>query len=555
MGTLSFCYPIVFFLCLLLGLLLYRREPSWGVLDRLWTASLPLLIFVIGARLFNEVLLAPTQIWDTVNLLPAYLLADGKPLYYPPGQGPILDMMYGPMTAVAYWPVTWFTRHPTYATSLAKLCTVFYFFLPAALIGIIRPKPSLRAAIAIAGAFVAYVYYVLQSSSLSGSALWNHADAPALGWAGLSCAILYWRLERKNVAWLYVSAFLAVLSMWTKQVTVPLVVAMALYLMIADGFLMALQYTLGVLVFGAMTTLVFSSCYGFSELWFNLVVNPSLQPWNKDLVKTEGWAVVELMERMRWMGILLSFFLIYEFHHHRFKGSMRAWFDRERWILFIVASLCLIPSALAGRMRVGGDLNAISFSTFFLVTGMYALILRYVTSPEPSEEFHFSQLFLKKFLFAYAVTSMVIQLPVQSYYFVCLPKYLHRLESNTPKVAYTYAKAHPGELYMPWNGLETYLAEGKIYHFEYAVFDREVGNLPPSEEHFRAGLPTAMQAIAYPPNEQARHVMKHFPEYVHETIDPELPGWTIYETGARTSQQRHTPDPQRPIRLPKGRLL
>ena len=43
---------------------------------------------------------------------------------------------------------------------------------------------------------------------------------------------------------------------------------------------------------------------------------------------------------------------------------------------------------------------------------------------------------------------------------------------NTQEVVYTYAVGHPGLVYFPWNGLSTLLAEGKLYHFEWGIYDR-----------------------------------------------------------------------------------
>jgi hypothetical protein len=556
MGLLSFIYPTLCLAVALAGVWLYRRFPKWGRLDRVMIASLPWIAFIVLVRIIHESLLAPLQVWDTVHLLPAYLLADGKRLFYPAASGPILDMMYGPMTAVAYWPVTCLTREPAWAAGIAKYFTVFYFLLPAAFMAVVRPRPTPRQSLFVAYAFLGYVYFCFQSPALSGSCFWNHADSPSLCWSGLACLIVFFRKAEKHFAWMFLAALCTALAMWTKQVTAPLVLGLFIYLWIADGAGAAMRYWLCFLLASALTLAVFVPWHGFQEMWFNLVVNPSLEPWNKDLVKVEGWAIVELMQRMRWVSILIACYFVYEWHKKTAPGGIRQWCSVHRWVLFVIVGICMIPTALMGRMKVGGDLNALSFATYFLATGTYAILLQFIMSPRTSADYGIAQGVLKKLIYAYVVSSMIMQLPTLSYYFLCLPKYLHRLESNPPSVSCRYSREHPGVVYMPWNCLETYLAEGTIYHFEYAVFDREMGNLPPDPVHFKSGLPAAMRYVAYPFNEQARHVMKYFPEYRYETTLPDLPpGWTVYTSnpaeGKLIASSTEPPDPDRVRRVPR----
>ena len=558
--VLNLVFPFLCVAAILLAVFLYKNVRTDERIERFMAAAAPIVILFVVARIVNESLLAPLQIWDTVHLLGAYLLADGKRLFYPEATGPILDMMYGPVMAISYWPVTLLTRNPAWAAGFAKSVTLFYFLAPSLWLCRRVDRDYPRRRIFVIYVFLAYLYFAFRSPALAGSAFWIHADAPALGWSGLSCMIIYLKKHRESWHWMALSALFAALGMWTKQVLFPLPVGLALYLAITEGAVSVARYFFYFTGASFLTTCIFCGWFGFDNLWFNLITNPSSQPWHRDMMKTEGWAIVELMERLRWPSIVIFLFCVFHRRSNSVEesSSLRDFYDRYRWSLFMLVATLMVPAALVGRMRMGGDLNALSFSTYFMALGLLTLAIQFVAANSSTDDYRFGQTFVKKLMFAYVLSAMLVEVPTLSYYFVCLPKYLHRLETNPASVAYEFSKKHPGVVYMPWNCLETYLAEGKIYHFEYAIFDRELGNLTPTLEHFRAGLPPGMKYVGYPFNEQARHVMKYFPDYVFESTLPELPGWTLYAAtqspgGRFVDPDNGAPAPQ--LQLPSRHFL
>jgi hypothetical protein len=95
---------------------------------------------------------------------------------------------------------------------------------------------------------------------------------------------------------------------------------------------------------------------------------------------------------------------------------------------------------------------------------------------------------------------------------------------NDPQLAYDFAVQHPGEVYYPWQPLATLLAEGRLYHFDYALMDRFIGGYEPTPEHLRANLPPRMRWIAANGRVWTFH---YFPEFSQEVQLPELPGWVV----------------------------
>jgi hypothetical protein len=96
---------------------------------------------------------------------------------------------------------------------------------------------------------------------------------------------------------------------------------------------------------------------------------------------------------------------------------------------------------------------------------------------------------------------------------------------NPHQQAYDFARAHPGTAYFPWHPLATLLAEGKLPHFAYGVFDRTLGGSPPTPEHFRAHIPERLAYVVV--RDQDRKVMGYLPEFTEQRTSDELPGWTL----------------------------
>jgi hypothetical protein len=99
------------------------------------------------------------------------------------------------------------------------------------------------------------------------------------------------------------------------------------------------------------------------------------------------------------------------------------------------------------------------------------------------------------------------------------------------KQAERFLRAHPGEAYLPWNPLEHLAVDGKLYHFEYGVYDRDLAGRTLTESHFRRYIPEHPRLICYPPKTTVgdRITLRYLKEFTKRIEVNELPEWECYE--------------------------
>jgi len=522
-------FLILFFLSFVVGALLYARLSSWSMVERFIAASLPTAILIFIAILTREFLEAPFQIWNNIRLLPAFMATAGLPLYFPRDTGPVLDMMYGPFNAYAYVPVALLTKDPTLVSEIAKCFTILYYFGPVLWLTCHKLPKELRQWVIALYVFLFFAYYSYDSQALIGSAFSNHADAPALGFSATACIFLFYRKHKEAWGPLWASALFATMAIWTKQVTLPLLFALPFCLWLMEDGRYLGRYLFCLIVTLCLSTVLFCRMYGTETLWFNLIINPMHQPWEESLFKVQGRALVELLQRMRWISLVTFFYLAYEWRAlQRYPISRFEWFSRNRWIMFTIVGIFMIPTSIIGRLKIGGALNALSFTIYFLIVGVGLLFLKILLARSESGAYRWTQMMIKCGVVFAVLSSMTINTPSLTYYFLFLKKNIVELSSTPGKNACLFLEEHPNEVYLPWNTLSHFLAEKKLYHFDYAISDRDASGFPLTPEHFQAHLPSKMRWVAFPPMTQDEYVMKYLPEFSQRGTLPELPGWIVY---------------------------
>jgi hypothetical protein len=183
----------------------------------------------------------------------------------------------------------------------------------------------------------------------------------------------------------------------------------------------------------------------------------------------------------------------------------------------------MVPTSILGKLKLGGADNTLSPTVYFLAAACAIGLMEYVAFP--SHFLHMRTQKLFKLLFIFLVTSLT---------FGNIPRFrdktfaLQDLPNNYQEMAYRYAKKYPGETYFPEASLATLLAEGKLYHFQFGVTDREDMGTPVSREHFRRYIPTNIRLVAFSRNDQCQCIMKYLPEFSKRVDIEELPGWIVY---------------------------
>ena len=454
------------------------------------------LLVLCAARVLIE---TPLRDWSANHLAPAAALLHGISLYHGPTEGVVMDMMYGPMSVFAYLPAAWIPS-PTAAVVAAQLLAFAYYFVPVILF--FRGLPKL--------ALVTFALLSFHLNVLSGSACWVHADAPALGLALAAC----WFLEdsrRSDTARFWLSAVCVVLSVWTKQVTLPLFAALPLYVAWREGHSKAFHYSAALAATGLAIGFLFIKLFGGRELLFNLVTVPRLQPWILDKPAAVMKAGLELL-----ITSIVPLVLIFLFGM-RSKDSSDA--SAPCWELPLWVGVMMIPTAVLGRVKIGGSYNALSFTVYFLcLSALMALGKAAIRDARA-----------KMLLCAWTMGLLLFLIPSTGLYFAALPFRVSRITHNPQRLVYEAVKKYPGQVYAPWGGLPTVMAEGTIYHFDYALWDRALAGFPVSQAHLKAHLPAQMRWVIFPPQAQDQKVMASLPEFSERTEWPGYPEWTIYQ--------------------------
>lgn len=61
--------------------------------------------------------------------------------------------------------------------------------------------------------------------------------------------------------------------------------------------------------------------------------------------------------------------------------------------------------------------------------------------------------------------------------------------------SFEQARTNPGRVYFASNPLSVLLAEGKLYHFDYGLFDRDLAGRMPTRAEFLAHVPPGARAL------------------------------------------------------------
>ena len=188
-----------------------------------------------------------------------------------------------------------------------------------------------------------------------------------------------------------------------------------------------------------------------------------------------------------------------------------------------------IPTSLLSRIKMGGHWNNYAPSPYFLGMGLIALLLEWSASNRRRG--------LRSFNASLTLIVLVLVLsPLtrgdESFSVI---NTVHPPSSNVQDVAFQYALRHPGTAYFPWNPLSSLLAEGKLYHFEFGMSDRELAGYPVSQRHFRQNIPANIRYVCFRPGnlqvfgKRFEKTMRYLPEFRRQVEIEGLPGWTCYE--------------------------
>ncbi|MGH7198309.1 MAG: hypothetical protein ACREH5_06180, partial [Candidatus Omnitrophota bacterium] len=189
------------------------------------------------------------------------------------------------------------------------------------------------------------------------------------------------------------------------------------------------------------------------------------------------------------------------------------WFRDNPWSVMLLVGVCMIPTSLLGRVKLGGSSNTLCYTTYFLAA---AVTLAFVQVSATRS--------VRKSLLAILAIFLLIEVP-SLYVKFTFPDHKN---VDFARTAYDYLRKYPGETYFPRLTIMHLLVEKKLYHDSMALMDREVAGFPVRKDHLTAHLPAHFKQVAFLKGIEGDMEWLHLPEFSVITDDPELPGFFVY---------------------------
>ena len=213
-------------------------------------ALVPLFCLIVSTAVAH--LSSGNDYWEAARITPSLAMAYGLPVYSSWDQGSIQTGMYPPFWVIAYLPVA-FGKSPVATLTIACMITQALFFGPVLISFLQATRDKIIAFIA----FSIFVFLANLIPSLNYSAFRPHADAPSLGLSLLACSVMLKHSKEKKWFLICMSCMLAWLSVWSKQVMMPLLVALPFWMLLISGVHSFVRVCIILLVEGAFLLVVF----------------------------------------------------------------------------------------------------------------------------------------------------------------------------------------------------------------------------------------------------------------------------------------------------------
>ena len=467
-----------------------------------------------------RVLETPLWNYNGSRLMPSFAVAQGINYYKLPHEGPLYCSLYGPLISLVYLPATLFSS-PNGAVLAGSAITAFLCFSTAAFLHFAPFKNGRGGTDVLALLTAGFLMCYLEP--LKYVCFDIHADGPGLACGGVACGALYFSKPENRWA-LPVSAWFAVLAIFCKQTFLPVPLALLAYVLAIAGWKMAKRYLLWLASASVVAGGGALLAIGPERLYHCLIWVPAHHPWN------EASGLISLAQALRGFIRLSGLVLIpwvacgaYLLGERRTGWSRLRDLAATRCAPLVWVGMAMVPSAIAGRAKAGGDINSFSLSLFFLTCGLTVMLADLADGMEP----------VRRRLAVCAMVAMLLPLAVSEAPLIpTLPAKIRELRQAPQNVAFEYLQRHPGEAYFPWFPLAHYLAEHQFRHYAFGIADRLLAREPVSIADFRAYIPANPRIIAFS-SDGTRDVfgydlMTYLPEYRCCVSDPELRGWAVY---------------------------
>ncbi len=487
----------------------------------------PLWIYLIAMSVVLGVAKGHYGDWDAARLAVSVAWARGLPVYAGLSEGAVQTTMYPPVWLLAYAPVAW-GRTPTEVMAIGYALAPLLALLP---IAVTLAAVTRSWWLSLAGLFL-FTAAAVHVEPLWWSCFFPHADAPALGLGLIAVLLVYdaWRRDESRAArgLVVAGAAAACLSVGAKQVMILLLPILLGGLWIVRARRLAGAFILGALGAGLLLAAWAAWAFDISALWLNLVAIPGGASWVGAFPFNLFGALRVLM--LPALPPLMLIVVMATASAMAAEGATPRPARRLLWPWLLAVGVGLSPMAVMGYVKVGGALNSLSFSLYFVYAAAVVQILE--TAPRGSPAPAFSRAWPRYRAGGVALT-LLIAGPWMLGTLQELRYGLRTISASPCQQAYDYLRTEPDvQVYFPAYPLAHLLAEDQWYHFVLAMVDREhIGGVPMTPEHRRRHWPADPGMVAWTARQFATEHGgggDYFPDHQTPIAVPGLPAFRCF---------------------------
>lgn len=481
---------------------------------------MPLFLSLLAAQAAAGILNAPSFIWNEVRLARSVALLHGFSLYLDRDAiGPVIGTLHTPVGHCLYLAVAGL-HNPTDLLLAGSLLPLILTLAPLGWV-LLRASEGARDRPFVATtAFLFCGFLIMQAPGTFHIASMIHIDAPALAFATLACGVFCNPRKPITVPQVWLAGVGCALAVGCKQTIAPIALAIALFLGIGAGARLLAHFGAALLLGGAILLGTILALVPAHAFLFNTVTLAAHRPLKDGyielLVASYRAGKQDALPALFPMLLLAGC----QWMQADRKPGLRAFVLANRWFVFALAAAALIPVTVKAIVTAGADVNHLGFVHYFLFVAAGLAIEQCIPTPRNS--------ILSGIAWMCAALGILVSIAPGAA--LNLSARLRDVRQNAPEAALRYELRHPGRAYFPCNPMACLLADGRAYHVDFSIYDRELAGYPLTARQFEAGLPSGFELVAIPPGERPQSsALKDMLEQYGQVADIELPGWTVYK--------------------------